>query len=443
MWRLEQSGPVFRSFMLLAVELDRPVDPGALGERFESISLRIPRLRERVSVGSLPMVPPRWEPDPDFDVAHHLRRLSVPPGAADRALMRTAEATALHPLDRSRPPWQAVLVDGLPGGRQGLVLKVHHSYTDGLGGVKLVLELFDWQPDDQVDPGSAPERSAAAPGRSIWDEIAVEAKRTGALVGRLAPWFAAAVRDSVVDPEGRAKSLIDMVAAAAGQIRQASGAGSSLLIGRSPAAHLDSVDLPLADLWGAARTAGATINDAFLSGLLGGLARYHRKHGADVSSLRLAIPVSTRSPASQSEMHNQLRGILLRGPLAVADPVERIRLVHEIVREARNQPHLDLLEPMTMLGVRVPGTAQALARMARAVEVAASNVQGPPVDLYLAGARAERMVPFGPRSGAALNVTLMSYRDTAHVGVNIDPAAAPDSGLLLDCLNAGFDEVLG
>jgi len=90
----------------------------------------------------------------------------------------------------------------------------------------------------------------------------------------------------------------------------------------------------------------------------------------------------------------------------------------------------------------VPGIHRAVARGLRAVDVVASNLPGPPVALFLAGARLDRMVPFGPREGAALNITLLSYLDGVHVGVNMDPAATPDTGTLLDCLAAGFEEVL-
>jgi hypothetical protein len=80
--------------------------------------------------------------------------------------------------------------------------------------------------------------------------------------------------------------------------------------------------------------------------------------------------------------------------------------------------------------------------MVRSIDVVASNVPGPPLDLYLAGCRLDRMIPFGPRGGAGLNVTLLSYCGAVQVGVNMDPAAIPDTAVLTDCLEAGFEEVL-
>jgi len=75
-------------------------------------------------------------------------------------------------------------------------------------------------------------------------------------------------------------------------------------------------------------------------------------------------------------------------------------------------------------------------------DVMASNVPGSPVDLYLGGAKVEQIIPFGPRGTAALNLTLLSHVESVNIGVNMDPGAFPDAGVLLDCLRAGFDETL-
>jgi diacylglycerol O-acyltransferase len=72
----------------------------------------------------------------------------------------------------------------------------------------------------------------------------------------------------------------------------------------------------------------------------------------------------------------------------------------------------------------------------------ASNVAGSPVPLYLGGARVERLVPFGPRSGAALNVTVLSYAGRLSVGLHIDPAATPDVVQLVSCLQEGLDDTI-
>jgi len=79
---------------------------------------------------------------------------------------------------------------------------------------------------------------------------------------------------------------------------------------------------------------------------------------------------------------------------------------------------------------------------AHTIDFATSNLQGSPVDLYLAGARIEANYPMGPRAACALNVTLLSYRDSLDMGINIDPAAVSDPATMLDCIEESFGALL-
>ena len=73
----------------------------------------------------------------------------------------------------------------------------------------------------------------------------------------------------------------------------------------------------------------------------------------------------------------------------------------------------------------------------------ASNVPGISVPLYLTGAKVDSFFGFGPTTGAALNVTLMSYNGTCCVGITLDPAAIEEPNLFAACLCESFDEVVG
>jgi diacylglycerol O-acyltransferase len=441
MWRLDRYGPMYRSHMTLALTLDRPADPGRAVQRVQDVVSRIPRLRERIVAGPLTMVPPTWEPDPSFALSNHLRRFAATTSGESADVLAAAETLAGEDLDPDRPPWQAVFVDGLPNGWQGLVLRLHHTYTDGLGALRLASELFDLErqpPLSTRGPEPAdPERPA--PGRA--GDLTVEAQRTRALLDATFPWAARALRRALDVPADDEEAPAGVVRAALDDARLLARPSSRLWTDRSPGISLRSIDLPVPELRRSAHRAGGTINDVFIAGLLGGVARYHAKHGPIPPSVRVAIPISTK--AGDSEMRNQLQGAAIRGPLRLTDPVERIRLVHEMVVRARNQPYLPLVEQASAVALRVPGVVHLAAKILRSVDVVASNVPGPPADLFLAGSRVERMVPVGPRSGAALNVTLVSYSDSAYLGVNSDPSAIPDQDVLIDCLGAGFDEVIG
>jgi WS/DGAT/MGAT family acyltransferase len=442
-WSLERLDPTYRSTMRLVISLDREPDRAKVQDRLELVSARIPRLRDRVVAGPLPMVPPCWEPDPDFRVANHLRDVAIAGPGTPSDVFVVAGALATEPFDPDRPPWRISFVLGEAGATQGLILELHHSYTDGLGGVRLALELFDLERQPSTPLPEPPLLGPAQPPTDrarLAQDLEFGARHSAGILGRVLPWAAQVLGQAVRDPGPPAATTNDVVRTLREQV--APRRGGRFMSRRSAGVRLAAIDLPLDGLRRAARHAGGTVNDAFLAGVLGGLGAYHHKHGSNQASVRLAMPVSTRSDESGADMRNQVLGVLVRGPLQLADPIERIRLLHEVSGHARGRPVYGLLDEATGLGLGVPGIPRLVARALRAVDVVASNVQGPPVDLYLAGARLERMVPFGPREGAGLNVTLLSYGDSVHVGVNMDPAATPDTGTLLDCLAAGFEEVL-
>ena len=445
MWALERTDPRMVPAMTMVAVLDRAPTPEGLDDRLERLTRRISRLRDRVAPGRLPMVPPRWERTPRFDVTAHVRRQATAwPGTFDD-LLGAAAVVSATPFAPGRPPWELVLIEGMEGGREGLILKLHHSYTDGLGAVKLALELFDTERSPAPDPAPMPDLPGI-PGRTpfgrLWDDLAYEGGRAaGALLGAV-PWAAATVRDVARDPWTRAGSAVDMLDSLRYWAHQASGPGSPIMVGRSGEVWLGALELTLADVRRAARRAEVSVNDLFLSALLGGLGLYHAKYGADVHTLRVGIPVSTR-PDDAPDMRNQFDALIVRGPLSPADPVERARLVHQIVRHARSRPGSGLLAQGPAVALRVPGGRDLLAAGLRSMDLLASNLPGPPVPLFLAGAQLERIVPIGPRSGSALNATLLSHCESIQIGLNADPVAIPDGDVLLDCVRAGFDEVLG
>jgi hypothetical protein len=119
-----------------------------------------------------------------------------------------------------------------------------------------------------------------------------------------------------------------------------------------------------------------------------------------------------------------------------------VRLLHELVGQARSHPALEILHGATGVVRRLPGATTLIKSFVGAVDVLASNLPGSPVDLYLGGARVDRIIPIGPRGGTALNLTLLSHTDSVDIGLNMDPIAIPDPDVLVDCVRSGFEETL-
>ncbi|HEX4865173.1 MAG TPA: WS/DGAT domain-containing protein, partial [Acidimicrobiales bacterium] len=271
-------------------------------------------------------------------------------------------------------------------------------------------------------------------------DVMHEASRTASVFRSIGPWVASSLRAVLTDPESVARPARALIRSVGELAAEALTPGSTLLADRGPGLRLSETRLDLEQMRRAARVGGGKINDVFLAGILGGLGRYHDKHGDASRSVRLGIPVSTRSDGTV--MRNQLQGILMHGPLDIAEPLDRLKTVHDMVLHTRAQPWLDFIDAGASAALRMPAANQLLASAVRSTDALASNLPGPPVPLFMAGASVERLVPFGPRVGSAVNLTLLSYQGEASIGVNSDPSAVPDPDMLLDCLGAGFDEVL-
>ena len=141
---------------------------------------------------------------------------------------------------------------------------------------------------------------------------------------------------------------------------------------------------------------------------------------------------------------NQFTGARLAGPVGIADPLERMRAIGELVKQARAEPAINGMGLIAPALARLPGAAVSdfVGSLTATNDLQASNVPGIREDVYLAGAKIERMYGFGPLPGCACMITLVTHGETCCIGVNVDPAAVTDIDRFADCLRAGFEEVL-
>lgn len=163
-----------------------------------------------------------------------------------------------------------------------------------------------------------------------------------------------------------------------------------------------------------------------------------------LSTLRMNMPINVRNDDTQDEAGNQFAPARFPVPLDIDDPLERMRTVRDLVIGQRGEPSLALIEPMAGVLNRMPTTLTTaiFGSMLKGVDFTTSNVPGAPIPVFIGGAEITEMFAFGPLAGAAVNVTLLSHCDHAHIGVNSDLAAVPDPSVLHDCLRQSFDDVL-
>jgi WS/DGAT/MGAT family acyltransferase len=449
LWHAERD-PRLRSTIALVAELDCAPDPARFDDAIAYTLAKIPRLRQRVVQDALGLAPPRWEDDARFDLRFHVRRATLGGHGTLRALLDMAEPIAMQAFDKDRPLWELYLVDGLTGGRAGLILKLHHAVSDGMGLVRMTSALVERTRErDPRKAEAAQESGEFEPGeRSEAERLRDAARRRGeqqrTSAQRLGRALVSGAASFLRDPRSAIEDARETVESIARTLRPVDEPLSPILRERGMALRLSAFTVPLTDLKRAGEALGGTLNDAFVTAVCGGLRLYHEKHGAPVSALRMTMPINTREGEKENRAGNQFAPMRMIVPVGIEDPRERLREIQALVREQRAEKALPLVDDILGVINALPRAASLalLGAMLKAIDFVTSNVPGPRFPVYLAGAKIERMFPFGPPAGAALNVTLYSYDGVCQIGVNCDRAAVPDADVLSECLERGFDEVL-
>lgn len=410
-----------------------------LRARAQLLAAHLPRLAQRIEAGPVALSKPRWVSDDDFDPAWHVRVVRAPVASGLDGVLALAAPLATEGFDRSRPPWHMLLVEDIDAvGAAALVIRLHHVCTDGVGALRLAAVLFDLAPG-AAPPGPPPPPVDDLPqpgpvGDAFWRSL-------GAARDRL-PALAATAREVFGDPHPRAQATVDLVRSVARLASPGDAALSPVMTGRSLASDLGAIDLDLDQAGTAGREAGGTINDVFVAGLLEGLRLYHAAHGHRPEALRIGVPINLRADDTDASVTNAFAPARITAPLQILDPSARIAAVHGLILRERHQPAHDIIGPLAGVVHRLPMARAAMSAALGSLDALASNVPGPPVPLWLGPARVTALYPYGPRSGAGLNVTLLSHERSARIGVHADPAATPDVGVLVDCLRDGLESTL-
>ena len=413
-----------------------------LVQRLDRATRGIPAFRQRLVEIPGRLATPRWTMDANFDLTWHLRRVDAPAPHGRDEVLALAALAAMTAFDHTRPLWEFTLVGGLEGGGAALIMKMHHSLTDGVGGVQLALALFDVVADQAPD-GPLPDAPAGEEiaGRRLMTQVLADRAarvRDGLLqAARRAPGATAGV---VRHPLGTGGDVIETARSIGRTVRPLPAVLSPVMTQRGPGRVLHTITVGLDELKAAGAAAGGTLNDSFMAGITGGLRRYHEHHGATVDELTVTLPISIRK-ADDAPGGNRITLQRLRVPLRMADPASRIRAIGASCRAARAERSLPFTDAIAGALNFVPTTV--VGNMLKHVDFLASDVTGFPDPIYLCGAPVTGYYAFGPTIGAALNVTLFSYAGTCCIGINVDTTAVADHEFLVECLSEGFAEVIG
>ncbi len=438
-WYMERD-PALRSTVVIMAWLDRPPDWDLLVARIDRASRLVPAMRQRVVESPLAFAAPRWTYDPDFDLSWHVCRVTVSAPRSRAAVLELARRTAMGSFDRDRPLWEVTLVEGIEDGGAALIVKFHHSLSDGVGGMLMLPLIFDLQ----RKPADLGEMPPAPPGEVLgWQQHV-----TGWLGSTLAGAAAAGLRlaESAVptlvrsarDPVGVVHDATGLALSVYRTAAPISDTKSPVMRDRAMTRRLAMLEVPLGALKSAAGTVGGTVNDAFLAAMTGGLRQYHELHGAGVETLRVTMPINIREQGDES-FGNRITLMRLTVPVAETDPAAQMRLLRGITEAARSEPSLPVTNAIAGALNMLP--AAYVGGVLKHIDFLASNVPGVQTPIYLAKSKVAGMFAFGPTIGTALNATLVSYAGTCHVGLNIDTGAVPDSDVMIDCLRDSFAQL--
>ena len=444
MFRGEQD-PRGRSAMLSVVLLDVAPDFARLRAAMDRASRVVLRLRQHVVVPALPLGSPQWILDPDFDLDFHVRRVRLTEPGTLRQLLDFAQPILNSPFDTARPLWEAHLVEGvdIDGASAALLYKLHHAVTDGVGGVELFKQLYDFE----REPDRGPMPSIPSPEDVSSTDIVRSAARRApvsvvAMAANRSSQGVRVTRRIVADPLAALRDVSKFVSSAQRVLGPPPVPPSPLLRRRGLGRRLETYEFPLDDFRRAAKAGGGSVNDAFISGIGGVLRLYHEALGVMVDAVPLALPVSLRSDDDPAG-GNRFAGARIAAPVSEPDPARRIARIREQILNAVGEPAINALGSVAPALSRLPAPLLgAISGIASTTDVQASNVPGYPEAPYLAGSLVLKTFPFGPVPGVPMMIILVTQAGVCYLGVHYDTAAITDHELFARCLREGFDEIL-
>lgn len=408
----------------------------------------MPPMRRRLIEVPMGLANPVWIDDPDVDFERHIRRAAVPEPGGPEEIGRLAADMLERPLDRRRPLWEMLVVEGVAEGHIAVIAKLHHAMMDGVAGMQHMVSLLTREPDapapdDRPLPPAAPAPDGLTLLRWALPRIVTRPLR----VARATASTLATFLSREPAPSGRA-----------GDTPPVTVHRTWLNAHSTPERSVAYGALSLDAARGVAHAASATVNDVVLAAVGGALRRELSRRGVLPGfPLVAAVPVSTH--AAGDDLANAMSVMFVGLGTDVADAGERLRGVRDATRRAKQgvgrghgRGAADLLRawaevprPVEIsLLARLAVRSGVMLRMPPLCNLVVSNVPGPPVALHLGGARLLGIHPLGPIfDGVGLNVTVLSHDDRSlDFGIVALGSLIRDPWPLAEALRQSFDELV-
>jgi diacylglycerol O-acyltransferase / wax synthase len=413
--------------LVFEARTEGPPELAQLRREIERRLHALPRYRSRLTATRVgPLRRPAWEPDPDFGIADHVRRAALPAPGGERELMDWCGEYWSIRLDRSRPLWEVVLLEGLEGDRWALATKTHHALADGVASVGATQLLLD-----SSRTGSRP---LLTPSTEESDDAGL-ADRLGDLVRGGAELLSHPTR-LLAETKSAAELII--------REELAPAPPTSLNVPIGPHRRYTVARARLSDLKAIKNALGGTVNDAVLAAAAGGLRRLLDARADELPEpgLRAMVPVNLRDDANGAgQLGNRVSSLFVHLPVCEPDPVRRYLVTAGETAELKAGGEARTgAELLALAGLAPPLLHSVLARSStgrRLFNLTVTNVPGPRKPLYAFGARLEEVLPLVPLAADhAVGIAVVSYCGRIFFGLSGDARAVPD----LDVLRDGIEE---
>jgi len=423
----------------------------------------VPVLRRKVWWMPLNLANPAWV-DAEPDLNRHIVEIKLPKAArvGDGMAQLEAQVAALHPvlLDRKRPLWKFHIFEGLAPSAHGhkrvaMYSQLHHAAVDGQAAVALANAILDVTPEPraiELQPSKRTKTFRLGMGESLRGALANQIEQLSHLIKEL---------PSTVGTLGGATSTALQTALANSKLFGGKGGTGNIALAPKTAFNASvtcgrafaAVSLPLAEIKTIGKAHEATINDMVMMVVSTALRRYlGKKHTLPKKSLIAAVPISLRKPGDTTS-DNQASMSLISLGTHIADTLKRlehIRTASAAMKSTLGGVKGILPTDFPSLGMpwlieaaaSLYGKAKVADRIPQVANVAISNVPGPPMPLYLAGAR---MLTNYPTSivvhGMAFNITVQSYAGSLDFGMMADAKAMPDVKAFAQAVEVALDDL--
>jgi WS/DGAT/MGAT family acyltransferase len=391
---------------------------------------------------------PYWIRDPDFDLDAHLPHITLPEPGGMTELMQAAATEFGQLLDREKPLWEISFVEGLdkvPGIAKGsfaLITKVHHAAVDGKASSEMMTSLLDLSPEmrkiedvDTWEPEELPSNVNVI-ARS-WFQIGNKAIDLAGFVGKVA------VGAANMRGDARLKKLQPpprILSAPSTKFNQPLSAGRTFWGRNFDFARIKAVRKAVP---------GTTINDVVLAVCSGGLRSYLAGSGELPEKPLVAMaPISVRG--DDQGAGNKVSAMLVNLATDMDDALERLNFIHSNTQRSKVQASAlpvdkitEFLPSETLAAAARVYTRTRLGGIHRPFfNVTITNVPGPPVPIYVAGARVHSAFGMAPiLDGLGLILVVLSYDGRLSIGISSCEQIVPDPDHLAACFEQSLQEL--